>query len=255
MVERELLLFEKRIRDLTEVLGSTVWCLMARSLSAAPTSVTKFVPNRTTRLRIGSNSSHFTNYPTSCRGGACSARPQHDLVAFVWHDHVRGQHRCTRSEDHPSGTLLSRTRPPRTTDMPTLDTEVLISGAETTGLTLACDLARRKIPSRVIDKSSTYFIDSKEKASNPAAWKSTTTSASSMTCSVPGNSISRFAATTANKSSAKWTCTRSQPDAKHSLRQPAPHAPMADRGAPAQSPSEARRPSPTLLRTHLAHPK
>jgi hypothetical protein len=29
LVERELLVFEKRIRDLTEVLGSTVWCLMA----------------------------------------------------------------------------------------------------------------------------------------------------------------------------------------------------------------------------------
>ncbi len=51
--------------------------------------------------------------------------------------------------------------------MPTLDTEVLISGAGPTGLTLACDLARRKIPSRVIDKSSTYFIGSKGKGLQP----------------------------------------------------------------------------------------
>jgi 2-polyprenyl-6-methoxyphenol hydroxylase-like FAD-dependent oxidoreductase len=47
------------------------------------------------------------------------------------------------------------------------DTQVLISGAGPTGLTLACDLARRKIPFRIIDKSPTYFIGSKGKGLQP----------------------------------------------------------------------------------------
>jgi 2-polyprenyl-6-methoxyphenol hydroxylase-like FAD-dependent oxidoreductase len=51
--------------------------------------------------------------------------------------------------------------------MATLDTQVLISGAGPTGLTLACDLARRKIPFRIIDKSPAYFIGSKGKGLQP----------------------------------------------------------------------------------------
>ena len=51
--------------------------------------------------------------------------------------------------------------------MATLDTQVLISGAGPTGLTLACDLARRKIPFRIVDKASAYFIGSKGKGLQP----------------------------------------------------------------------------------------
>ena len=57
--------------------------------------------------------------------------------------------------------------PPRNEDMPALDTQILISGAGPTGLTLVCDLARRKIPFRIIDKASTYFIGSKGKGLQP----------------------------------------------------------------------------------------
>ena len=51
--------------------------------------------------------------------------------------------------------------------MPTLDTQILISGAGPTGLTLACDLARRKISFRIIDKTPAYFIGSKGKGLQP----------------------------------------------------------------------------------------
>jgi 2-polyprenyl-6-methoxyphenol hydroxylase-like FAD-dependent oxidoreductase len=51
--------------------------------------------------------------------------------------------------------------------MPTPDTQILICGAGPTGLTLACDLARRKIPFRIIDKSPVYFIGSKGKGLQP----------------------------------------------------------------------------------------
>ncbi|HEY2823011.1 MAG TPA: FAD-dependent oxidoreductase [Candidatus Acidoferrum sp.] len=51
--------------------------------------------------------------------------------------------------------------------MPTTETQVLISGAGPTGLTLACDLARRNISFRVIDKSPTHFIGSKGKGLQP----------------------------------------------------------------------------------------
>ena len=47
------------------------------------------------------------------------------------------------------------------------DTQILISGAGPTGLTLACDLARRKIPFRIIDKAPAYFIGSKGKGLQP----------------------------------------------------------------------------------------
>ena len=51
--------------------------------------------------------------------------------------------------------------------MPTFDTQILISGAGPTGLTLACDLARRKIPFRIIDKAPAHFIGSKGKGLQP----------------------------------------------------------------------------------------
>ena len=45
--------------------------------------------------------------------------------------------------------------------------QVLISGAGPTGLTLACDLARRGIQFRIVDKAPAYFIGSKGKALQP----------------------------------------------------------------------------------------
>jgi 2-polyprenyl-6-methoxyphenol hydroxylase-like FAD-dependent oxidoreductase len=46
-------------------------------------------------------------------------------------------------------------------------TSVLIAGAGPTGLTLACDLARRGITFRIIDKAQEYFIGSKGKGLQP----------------------------------------------------------------------------------------
>src|SRR5271163_640558 len=47
------------------------------------------------------------------------------------------------------------------------ETSVLIVGAGTTGLTLACDLARRSIKFRIIDKAREHFIGSKGKGLQP----------------------------------------------------------------------------------------
>jgi 2-polyprenyl-6-methoxyphenol hydroxylase-like FAD-dependent oxidoreductase len=47
------------------------------------------------------------------------------------------------------------------------DLQVLIVGAGPTGLTLACDLARRKIRFRIVDKASAFFIGSKGKGLQP----------------------------------------------------------------------------------------
>lgn len=47
------------------------------------------------------------------------------------------------------------------------DIQVLIVGAGPTGLTLACDLARRKVPFRIIDKAPKFFIGSKGKGLQP----------------------------------------------------------------------------------------
>src|SRR5271156_1729405 len=47
------------------------------------------------------------------------------------------------------------------------DIEVLIVGAGPTGLTLACDLARRGLPFTIIDKAENYFIGSKGKGLQP----------------------------------------------------------------------------------------
>jgi 2-polyprenyl-6-methoxyphenol hydroxylase-like FAD-dependent oxidoreductase len=47
------------------------------------------------------------------------------------------------------------------------DLQVLIVGAGPTGLTLACDLARRKIRFRIVDKASEFFIGSKGKGLQP----------------------------------------------------------------------------------------
>jgi 2-polyprenyl-6-methoxyphenol hydroxylase-like FAD-dependent oxidoreductase len=44
---------------------------------------------------------------------------------------------------------------------------VLIVGAGPAGLTLACDLARRGIPTRVIDKADRLFIGSRGKGLQP----------------------------------------------------------------------------------------
>ena len=45
--------------------------------------------------------------------------------------------------------------------------QVLISGAGPTGLTLACDLARRGVQFRIVDKAPAYFIGSKGKGLQP----------------------------------------------------------------------------------------
>ena len=45
--------------------------------------------------------------------------------------------------------------------------QVLIVGAGPTGLTLACDLARRGVTFRIIDKAPTYFVGSRGKALQP----------------------------------------------------------------------------------------
>ena len=47
------------------------------------------------------------------------------------------------------------------------DLQVLIVGAGPTGLTLACDLARRKIRFRLVDKASAFFVGSKGKGLQP----------------------------------------------------------------------------------------
>jgi 2-polyprenyl-6-methoxyphenol hydroxylase-like FAD-dependent oxidoreductase len=47
------------------------------------------------------------------------------------------------------------------------DIEVLIVGAGPTGLTLACDLARRGLRFRIVDKAKSYFIGSKGKGLQP----------------------------------------------------------------------------------------
>ncbi|WP_263355396.1 FAD-dependent monooxygenase [Acidicapsa acidisoli] len=47
------------------------------------------------------------------------------------------------------------------------ETQVLIVGAGPTGLALACDLARRGLQFRIIDKAQTYFIGSKGKGLQP----------------------------------------------------------------------------------------
>jgi 2-polyprenyl-6-methoxyphenol hydroxylase-like FAD-dependent oxidoreductase len=44
---------------------------------------------------------------------------------------------------------------------------VLIVGAGPTGLTLACDLARRKVSFRIIDKAPEYFAGSRGKGLQP----------------------------------------------------------------------------------------
>lgn len=47
------------------------------------------------------------------------------------------------------------------------DIQVLIAGAGPTGLALACDLARRGVRFRIVDKSKSYFIGSKGKGLQP----------------------------------------------------------------------------------------
>ncbi|HEX4232495.1 MAG TPA: FAD-dependent monooxygenase [Bryobacteraceae bacterium] len=47
------------------------------------------------------------------------------------------------------------------------DVQILIAGAGPTGLTLACDLARRGVQFRIVDKAQAYFIGSKGKGLQP----------------------------------------------------------------------------------------
>ena len=54
-----------------------------------------------------------------------------------------------------------------TPNQPAAEVPVLIVGAGPTGLTLACDLARRGIKLRIIDKSPTYFAGSRGKGLQP----------------------------------------------------------------------------------------
>ncbi len=51
--------------------------------------------------------------------------------------------------------------------MTTNDVQVLIAGAGPTGLALACDLARRGVRFRIVDKAEAYFIGSKGKGLQP----------------------------------------------------------------------------------------
>jgi 2-polyprenyl-6-methoxyphenol hydroxylase-like FAD-dependent oxidoreductase len=48
-----------------------------------------------------------------------------------------------------------------------IDVQVLIAGAGPTGLALACDLARRGVQFRIVDKAEAYFIGSKGKGLQP----------------------------------------------------------------------------------------
>jgi 2-polyprenyl-6-methoxyphenol hydroxylase-like FAD-dependent oxidoreductase len=48
-----------------------------------------------------------------------------------------------------------------------MDTSILIIGAGPTGLTLACDLARRGVACRIVDKAPDYFIGSRGKGLQP----------------------------------------------------------------------------------------
>ena len=51
--------------------------------------------------------------------------------------------------------------------MTSTDVDVLITGAGPTGLTLACDLARRGVQFRIVDKERLWFIGSKGKGLQP----------------------------------------------------------------------------------------
>jgi 2-polyprenyl-6-methoxyphenol hydroxylase-like FAD-dependent oxidoreductase len=51
--------------------------------------------------------------------------------------------------------------------MTKIDVQVLIVGAGPTGLALACDLGRRGVKFRIVDKAPAYFIGSKGKGLQP----------------------------------------------------------------------------------------
>lgn len=51
--------------------------------------------------------------------------------------------------------------------MTNIDVQVLIVGAGPTGLALACDLSRRGVQFRIVDKGEAYFIGSKSKGLQP----------------------------------------------------------------------------------------
>ena len=54
-------------------------------------------------------------------------------------------------------------------DVLPVDVQVLIAGAGPTGLALACDLARRGVQFRIVDKAEGYFIGSKGKGLQPVS--------------------------------------------------------------------------------------
>jgi 2-polyprenyl-6-methoxyphenol hydroxylase-like FAD-dependent oxidoreductase len=55
----------------------------------------------------------------------------------------------------------------KTTSIPSSDIPVLIVGAGPTGLTLACELARRGVSFKIVDKAATYFAGSRGKGLQP----------------------------------------------------------------------------------------
>lgn len=84
---------------------------------------------------------------------------------------------------------------------------ILIVGSGPTGLTLACDLARRNISIRIIDKAPEYFNSSAAKLCSRARSRSWMTSASSIASWPMAGFICLFVPTTAPQSLARRTCT------------------------------------------------
>ena len=65
--------------------------------------------------------------------------------------------------NRPIGGRLPTTSPAKSVD----NTDVIIVGAGPTGLTLACDLARRGVPFRIVDKATEPFTGSRGKGVQP----------------------------------------------------------------------------------------
>src|SRR5579863_6138552 len=73
--------------------------------------------------------------------------------------------RASASSTHPLPVAICRPdTPPMTRHA---DPSALIVGAGPTGLALACDLARRGVPCRIIDKAPQYFAGSRGKGLQP----------------------------------------------------------------------------------------
>src|SRR6266481_5980978 len=65
--------------------------------------------------------------------------------------------------NHPTGGRLPTTSPAKSVH----NMDVIIVGAGPTGLTLACDLARRGVPFRIVDKATEPFTGSRGKGVQP----------------------------------------------------------------------------------------